>query len=125
MATLSKTDILLFSQSSGTGREENDKRNKQREFVLAELFLGHCDDYCSDPTFGDAWTELKTAFLAALQHMATLEGLSEAVCVKVQQRRCIQVTEPEALAAADYEWSELQHKISAIEKTLEAFGIHD
>jgi hypothetical protein len=86
MATLSKTDILLFSQSSGTGREENDKRNKQREFVLTELFAKRCDAFCSDPTYGVAWTQLKTEFTAALQHMATLEGLAGATCVKVEQK---------------------------------------
>lgn len=79
MATLSNTDILLFSQSSGFGREENDKRNKQREFVLVKLFWGSCDEFCSDPTYGPAWTQLKTDFLAALWHMATLEGLSDPV----------------------------------------------
>jgi hypothetical protein len=86
MATLSKTDILLFSQSSGTGREENDKRNKQREFVLAELFAKRCDAFCADPAYGLAWTHLKTEFTAALQHMAILEGLAGATCVKVEQK---------------------------------------
>jgi hypothetical protein len=86
MATLSKTDILLFSQAAGTGREENDTRNKQREFVLAELFLGHCDAFCADPAYGVAWTQLKTEFARALQHMATLEGLAESTCLKVEQK---------------------------------------
>ena len=87
MATLQLTDILLFTESSsGTGREENDKRNKQREFVLVELFAGRCDAFCEDTTHGAAWTQLRTDFRAALQHMGTLEGLTEAVCVKVQQK---------------------------------------
>jgi hypothetical protein len=86
MATLSITDILLFSQAAGTGREENDKRNKQREFVLGELFKGRCDAFCSDVSHGAAWTLLKTEFFAALQHMAALEGLTEATCIKVEQK---------------------------------------
>jgi hypothetical protein len=86
MATLSITDILLFSEAAGTGREENDKRNKQREFVLVELFKGRCDAFCSDVSHGSAWTALKTEFSAALQHMAALEGLTEATCIKVQQK---------------------------------------
>lgn len=45
--------------------------------------------------------------------------------LKVQQRRCNATTEPEAVAAAHYEWSELEHKICAIDRTLEAFGIRD
>lgn len=86
MASCSKTDILLFSQAAGTGREQNDTRNKQREFVLSELFLGHCDIFCLDAIHGNAWTQLKTEFVAALQHMATLEGLTEATCIKVEQK---------------------------------------
>ena len=86
MATLSNTDILLFSQAAGTGREENDKRNKQREFVLVELFNGRCDAFCADSSYGVAWTHLKTEFTSALQHIATLEGLTDATSIHVKQK---------------------------------------
>lgn len=87
MTTLQVTDILLFTESAaGTGREENDRRNKQREFMLVELFAGRCDAFCEDATYGAAWTELRTQFRQALEQMASLEGLTDSTALCVKQK---------------------------------------
>lgn len=84
MTTLTNTDILLFtSPATGSGRDENDKRNKLREHILVELFHGRCEALCADPVHGLHWRELRDAFRAALVDMSHLEGLENVVETKL------------------------------------------
>jgi hypothetical protein len=87
MTTLTNTDILLFtSPAAGSGRDENDKRNKLREHILDELFHGRCDALCLDPTHGAAWMSLRDAFQSALKDMSVLEGIQNVVETKLVQK---------------------------------------
>lgn len=84
MASIQAKDITLFSESSsGSGREENDKRNKIREKILYMTQEKECSAFYEDKEHGQAWTTLANSFQKALQEIATLEQIPSYQSMKV------------------------------------------
>jgi hypothetical protein len=64
------SDIELFTKSSsGTGRDENDKRNSLREAILSDGFNGKTAEFFDDPVYGQAWKDLDKAFREAVESL--------------------------------------------------------
>lgn len=84
MASIQAKDItLFFESSSGSGREENDKRNKIREKILYMTQEKECSAFYEDKEHGQAWTTLANSFQKALQEIATLEQIPAYQSMKV------------------------------------------
>ena len=79
--------IRYFTESSkGTGRGENDARNKAREYILAILLTPAVDKFFTDPTYGPQWQTLHDAWRAALVDVATRNHITSYINIVVHPK---------------------------------------
>jgi len=64
------SDIELFTKSSsGTGRDENDKRNSLREAILVDGFNGKTQEFFTDGEYGADWKRVSEAFREGVESL--------------------------------------------------------